>query len=223
MTSFTDMLVTEINDMILKAGGRVSTLPQYEDMRYPKFIPLMKFHTVSYTIRGFGSVMIMKTNAMGGMMKLLTMSFMPSGGKEIPYLLVDCMCMKKKNLAYVEYYDCTGKKLGFDSVDEICDNYATVPDYEEKPAWYVSERMKGSMIKGGEGVSSDDLRLMVLDSISNYLSLIRIVDSDKACLEGLAKFRDRMITEGNPSSGTMSKVLGEDGAKQFFMDCVMPM
>jgi hypothetical protein len=31
-----------------------------------------------------------------------------------------------------------------------------------------------------------------------------------------------MITDGNPSSSTMEKLLGKDGAEKFFREVVMP-
>ena len=40
---------------------------------------------------------------------------------------------------------------------------------------------------------------------------------------GLLHFRNRMITEGNPASQTLNKVLGKEQAVTFFQQYVMPL
>ena len=219
---FTDELnvkLTELMDSIAEDDTR----PEYARMRYPKLIPFMRFETKKYKVGDFGSVMIMQTKAAGGAMKLMTVSFMPYTGKTVPYLLIDCMAMKNKSLAYVEYYDCTGKELAPESLKEIKERYRDVPDYAEKDAWYVGERMDASLIKGGKSADGERLMNMVMDSVSAYLELVREVDTDSSCLPELVNFRKRMIEKGNPSTPVMSKVLGKEEANRFFMECVMPL
>ena len=219
---FTDELnakLTELMDSIAEDDTR----PEYARMRYPKLIPFMRFETKNYKVDDFGAVMIMQTRAAGGAMKLMTVSFMPYTGKAVPYLLIDCMAMKNKSLAYVEYYDCTGKGLAPESLKEIKERYIDVPDYAEKDAWYVGERMNASLIKGGEIVDKERLMNMVMDSVSAYLELVREADTESSCLQELISFRKRMIEKGNPSTPVMSKVLGKEEANRFFMECVMPL
>ncbi len=191
-------------------------------MKYPKLIPMMHFETKSVKT-GFGTLFMMKTKAMGGAMNLLTLSFTPSEGNDIPYLLIDTMSMKKKALSYVEYYDCTGKELSFSSLDALREKYSSVPDYAEKEAWYVKERMPASLIKGGEGADEDILFEMTKESIDAYLSYSEKAEKDPGNLKGLEAFRNRMINEGNPSQGTMEKVLGKEGYLKFYKECIMPM
>lgn len=219
---FTDTLFDYITHR-LDGEACDSTKPEYASMKYPKLIPFMRFTTKRYRLEGFGSIMVMSTNAMGGLMRLLTVSFTPNEGADVPFLLVDCMAMKKKKLAYVEYYDCTGKKLCFDELTGLAERYADVPDYAEKEAWYVKERMPASMIKGGENVDPSALLELAERSIDAYLDLAKTAEKDESNLSGLKAFRERMVTEGNPSSGTMNKVLGEEGQEKFFREYVMPM
>ncbi|MCQ2483534.1 MAG: hypothetical protein MJ153_08620 [Clostridia bacterium] len=221
-TEFTDTLFDYITHR-MDEDACDSTKPEYASMKYPKLIPFMRFTTKRYHLDGFGSIMVMSTNAMGGLMKLLTVSFTPNEGLNVPFLLVDCMSMKKKKLAYVEYYDCTGKKLCFDELSSLAEKYTNVPDYAEKEAWYVKERMPASMIKGGEGVDSSTLLELAERSIDAYLELVGKAEKDEQNLKGLKAFQERMVTEGNPSSETMNKVLGEEGQVKFFRDYVMPL
>lgn len=207
-----------------------TTKKQYAEFSYFKHIKLMKFTTRQFEIEGFGNLMFMHTNAMGGLMKLLTVSFMPNSGIEMPYLLIDLMSMKKKKACFVEYYDCTGKSLSFEALQKIRQKYSDVPEYDEKPAWYIKERMPESLIKGGKVESvpkaeklEQQLLTLVNDSFAAYMSLISDAKIDLSCLLGLQKFKERMQKEGNPSDATMRRVLGEEGAKQFFDEYVMPM
>lgn len=194
----------------------------YSRMRYPKWPVLMRFDVDRYEAAGFGHLMLMKTRAMGGMMNLVTASFTPGEGAEAPYLLIDMMKMGKKRTVFVEYYDCTGKNLRIPELDAVASGYRDVPEYAEKPAWYISERMPCSLIKGTADGSEERLLAMVRDSLSAYAAYCKAAPKDPENLDGLRAFQSRMITEGNPSSGTMEKVLGKDGAERFFRSVVMP-
>ena len=50
----------------------------------------------------------------------------------------------------------------------------------------------------------------------------KIPGVDPAYLEDLKAFRQRMITEGNPSSKTLEMLLKKDGAVRFMEEVVMP-
>jgi len=212
-----------------KQGFQDTTKDEYASFSYPKLIKLMKFTTHQYSVDGFGKVMLMRTNAMGGLMELFTISFMPNTGITMPYLLIDIMSMKKKKACFVEYYDTTGKKLSYKELMAIRDRYKDVPDYNEKSAWYVKERMTESLIKGGAVSNSQEaeelekkLLGLAIESFEAYLNLIPNSEIDASNLDGLKTFKHRMQTEGNPSDSTMRKVFGEEGAKKFFDEYVMP-
>ena len=209
---------------IFRETFRLTEVPAdgYSRMRYPKWPVLMRFHVDRYEAEGFGHLMLMKTRAMGGMMNLVTASFTPGDGLEAPYLLIDMMTMGKKRTVFVEYYDCTGKKLRIPALDQVASAYRDVPAYAEKPAWYISERMPCSLIKGTADGSEERLLSMAKDSLAAYASYCKDAPKDPENLAGLRAFQSRMITEGNPSSGTMEKVLGKDGAERFFRSVVMP-
>ena len=219
MDNLTERIYAYVNEL---EGLKETTEELYREMKYPKLLPMMRFETKRYRADP-GSIFEMKTRAMGGAMELLTLSFTPDTGKDLPFLLIDTMSMKKKALAYVEYYDCTGKKLRFSELDRIKEKYSYLPDYAEKDAWYISERMPASLIKGGEGADENALFEMVRESIDEYFELSMKAGTDENNLKGLSLLRDRMINEGNPSSGTMEKVLGKDGYIRFYKTCVMPL
>ncbi len=199
-------------------------IESFSAFKYPKLIPFMKFTANKYTVKDFGTLMTLETKAMGGMMNLATIVFTPSAGVSVPFLLVDVMSMKKKRTVFVEYYDCT--ENGFtkaDEFDKIKAECSEIPEYDEKPAWYVSERTPFSLIKGDIPENDERLVKMISDSVDAYLRAAKSADKTDANLEKLAIFRDRMVSEGNPSSGVLKKVFGDKGAEDFFRNIIMPL
>ena len=140
------------------------------------------------------------TTKMG--MELLTLSFMPGEGKTLPYLLMDIMEMKKKRCVFVEYYACGNQNLQCEDLKDVWEMYKDLPEYEEKPGWYIAEREPFSLIKTGE---KEKLISMAVDSVSVYLSMI-----------------EKNGTDGNPSSKTLNMLLGKEGADRFMREIVMP-
>lgn len=199
------------------------TQDKYRSFSYPKFIPMMKFEVRQYKIEGFGGLMTMLTDSPFGM-QLLTCSFMPYEGNKVPFLLIDIMIMNGKKIAFAEYYDCTAEKAPQPLLMKVYEKYKNLPQYNEKPAWYIGERTEYSLIKS-LGASGDRhlLSRFVADSVRAYKSSAMAAEKDINELEGLISFRESMINEGNPSSAVLRKVFGEKGAEEFFKCCVMPL
>ena len=201
---------------------REETHAAYAAMQYPKLLPMMHFTVHRYRADGFGTVMTMDTNAMLGMMRLSTLVFTPAAGAAVPFLLIDTMQMKKKSLAYVEYYDCTGKAPALPGAENQRREFANFPDYAEKPAWYVARRTPYSLIKEKGDNTQQELDDMVLTCLERYLAAAEAAPKDPANLVGLRSFQQEMLDKGNPSSATLNKVLGEAGARTFFETVIMP-
>ncbi len=180
---------------------------------------MMRFHLEQYAVEGLGNLCVLKTRAMLGLMNLLTVVVTPSSGKNVPFLLIDTMDMGKKHLCYVEYYDCTADGADKDLLLAASAPYGDVADYAEKPAWYVQERMAGSLIKTGEKAR---LEQMALDALTAYAQQAAAAPVKPENLEGLKAFQQRMVQEGNPSTAALTKTLGQEGAETFFRTVVMP-
>lgn len=198
------------------------TRAAYAAMKYPRLVPVMCLTSRQYALEGFGNLFTMDTSAMGGLMKLTTLVFTPSSGGEVPFLLIDTMAMGKKRLAYVEYYDCTAGGASLPESEGQGAEFAALPDYGETPAWYVERRTPYSLIKGGEGADAGALNAMVKTCLGRYLRAAGTARRDSANLEGLRAFQRDMLTRGNPSSGTLNKVLGKEGAEEMFKRAIMP-
>ncbi len=206
-----------------RLGATEETAPDFANMQYPSWLPLMKFEVHQYPIEGFGQLMTMDTKMMGGIMKLSTIVFTPSSGKNVPFLLIDTMQMPGKNLAYVEYYDLTEGGADLHLAETYKERFAEIPDYEETPAWYVERRTPYSLIKGGKGVSKASLDKMVLFAVDCYLESLNNAEVKEENIGKLKAFQKEMVELGNPSTATMTKVLGsKEAADYFFERIVMP-
>ncbi len=181
--------------------------------------PMMRFRLEQYEVEGLGNLCVLRTKAMLGLMKLVTVVVTPSSGKNVPFLLIDTMDMGKKHLCYVEYYDCTAAGADRDLLLAAGAPYADVADYAEKPAWYVSERMAGSLIKTGDRAR---LEQMALDALAAYREQAAAAPVKAENIPGLRAFQRRMVREGNPSTAALTRTLGKEGAEAFFQTVVMP-
>lgn len=191
------------------------------ELKYPKLIPLFHFTVRRYRCP-FGNLLTMDTDAMGGKMLLSTVVFTPDTGRSLPVLLIDSMDMKKKSLMYAEYYDCTASGAVLPAGDTQKAEFSGLPDYAEKPAWYIERRMPCSLIKGGDGCPPEKLREMALTCVRRYLEAAGTAETDRKNLAGLQKFQDEMWTLGNPSSDILTKALGKKDAEIFFRNMIMP-
>ncbi len=181
--------------------------------------PMMRFHLEQYEVEGLGNLCVLRTKAMLGLMNLVTVVVTPNTGKNVPFLLIDTMDMGKKHLCYVEYYDCTADGADNDLLLAAGAPYADAANYAEKPAWYVSERMKGSLIKTGDRAR---LEQMATDALTAYREQAAATPAKAENLTKLKAFQERMVKEGNPSTSALTKVLGKEGAEAFFRTVVMP-
>ncbi len=181
--------------------------------------PMMRFHLEQYDVDGLGNLCVLRTRAMLGLMNLLTVVVTPNSGRNVPFLLIDTMDMGKKHLCYVEYYDCTAAGADKDLLLAAGAPYADVADYAEKPAWYVSERMAGSLIKTGDRAR---LEQMAQDALKAYAQQAAAAPVKAENMEGLKAFQERMVREGNPSTAALTRTLGKEGAEAFFRTVVMP-
>ena len=119
----------------------------------------------------------------------------------------------------MEYYDCTAEGADKDLLLAAGAPYADVADYAEKPAWYVSERMAGSLIKTGDRAR---LEAMARDALEAYAAQAAAAPVKPENVPGLKAFQERMVREGNPSTAALTRTLGREGAEVFFRTVVMP-
>lgn len=217
-----DIAAGELTDIFASKNElRALDAGAYAKMRYPKLIPMMRFWVKRFAAAEFGNVFSMYTKAMGGMMQLCTIVFTPNRGADVPLLLIDIMAFGKKRAAFVEYYDCTKNRPPRAELTAVKKKYASLADYPEKPAWYIGERTDFSLIKGG--ADEDALCAMLRDSLNAYADVCAAANVRRAeNIEGLGAFIERMVKEGNPSSATLKRVLGDRGAEDFFRFAIMP-
>lgn len=212
-------ILNKTEALLKEYGAKKQLEDRYSHMKYLKFLPLMHFYVDQYELDGYGHIMSMHTTTKMGM-ELLTLSFMPGSGKNLPYLLMDSMTMKSKRCVFVEYYGCGNRDLNDAALKEVFEKYKNLPDYVEKTGWYISEREPYSLIKSG---TEEELTEMAAASLEAYLSSIDSAVVDPGYTMQLDAFRARMIEDGNPSSKTLEMLLKKDGAVKFMKEVVMPL
>ncbi|MBQ8994712.1 MAG: hypothetical protein IJ091_02745 [Oscillospiraceae bacterium] len=212
-------ILKETKELLARSGAVKRPEDQYSHMRYLKWLPIMRFDVERYDLEGYGTVMSMHTTTKMGM-ELLTLSFMPGEGLAVPYLLMDSMSMKSKKCVFVEYYGCGNDHLEEKKLREVWEQYRELPDYAEKPGWYIAEREPYSLIKSG---TEEQLCDMAADSLKAYLLAVESATRDPEYPPQLKKFRERMIRDGNPSSKTLKMLLKKEGADRFMREVVMPL
>jgi len=189
--------------------------------KYKKFGNLfIKFKARQFKVNNFGYMFILDTNAFFGLMKLSTLVFTPASGIDVPFLLVDIMSMKKKNVGFIEFYDLTKNKTGHPDFNKLVEKYNDVENYTEEDAWYIKERTPYSLIKGGLNTSKAQIDTMAINAIKTYILIAQESKIDKDNLPGLYNFKERMIKEGNPSSKILKSVLNKK-ADHFFKEYIM--
>src|SRR5574344_124449 len=201
----------------------------YADMTWPRVIPFMKLHAEQYTADGFGTLMTLSTRAAGNFLTVETAVFTPGAGINMPLLLVDASVTKQKCIVFAEFYDCTTGRLPQPELEKNAEQFSGLHDYEEKPAWYIRERAPYSLIKSVSPGEAEYLRRMARCTIQTYLEAVR-KNSDKPVSDdersgnilNLHAFQNRMVTEGNPSSSVLRRVLGKTEAEKFFRTIIMP-
>ena len=208
-----------IKQILMDKGLRNVTPKKYQEFVYPKVFPLMQFQTQLYQMKEFGHLLFLQTTTKWGM-NLLTCSFTPSYGLNIPYLLIDCMETSKKATVFTEFYDCTVTHKTPKPLVEVYHQHAGLADYQEKEGWYTPLREDYSLIKA----VYDELSMIevIFDTVTAYGEVMNSAETDLSNLEKLSSFRHRMIVEGNPATGILKKALGKDDMVEFYRTCIMP-
>ncbi len=78
-------------------------------------------------------------------------------------------------------------------------------EYAEKPAWYVGERMEGSLIKTGDKAR---LEQMAMDAQTASREQAAAAPVKAENINGLKAYQPRMVKEGYPSTAALTRTLG---------------
>jgi hypothetical protein len=227
-----DLFYDEAEDFAREVPLNGISAGEYAHMRWPRLLPLLRFGVRCFAAPSFGNITVMRTRSLLGLMKLSTTVFIPNRGVGAPLLLTDVMTFGGKSAVFAEFYDLTAGGVCTDERDaaelyEISKKYRTLPDYPEKPAWYVQERAPYSLIKGGKDRAA--LAEMLGETVRVYSHYCAgraaqppQADAARENLKGIAAFAGRMVILGNPSRSILEKTLGARGAENFFRNIVMP-
>ncbi len=188
-----------------------------------KIYGIMNFDVEQYDIKELGNLSIMRMNALG-LMQMVTIVITPKD-KNLPLLSADYMYILSNRKAYLEFYDVVESKdsiyqILLDTLAKGLENYKHLENIVTSEAWYAP-LLTVTAYKGGKSNADEDLKNMLLDSLTNYiehakqLPLLSTGAKEKK-KEITVAYTDGLIEKGGISTDVFKKQLGPEETKNFF-------
>lgn len=188
-----------------------------------KIYGIMKFDVEQYHIEELGNISIMRMNALG-LMQMATMVITPQD-KNMPLLSADYMYILSNRKAYLEFYDVVAQKdenynTLLNALSNGLEKYKHLENIETSEAWYA-HLLTVTSYKGGKPDADEDLKNMLLDSLTTYLNhakqLPLLSAEEKAKKKEITvAYTDGLIEKGGISTDVFKKQLGPEETKNFF-------
>ena len=213
---------TALRDSVLAALGRSYTLKQ-EDLGADARLSAkgMTFETESWEIPGVGHLCVMRMNAFFGLMRMETAIIAPTG-VDFPLINLDWVKAFGTETQIAELYD-TQLLPWPDECREafgyVCDRYADLPDAPAgDPHWYDDILYPCSFHKKGRGLT-ERMSSAAQDYLTVYVELLAaapICDPAEKAAKVQA-FAERLFEEGGPAVNQVTKLFGEQTARQLIL------
>ena len=219
-----DVMNNTINTVlsILKENHKLTPINvgKYKKM---KFYGIMKFDVEQYHISELGNLSIMRMNTLG-LMQMATVVITPQD-KNLPLLSADYMYILSNRKAYLEFYDVVEKKddaykMLLNRLSTTLDNYKHLEAIQVSDAWYA-HLLTVTSYKGGKSNIDEDLKNMLLDSLTLYMThakqLPLLSEEAKSKKKNITlAYTDGLIEKGGISTDVFKKQLGPEETKHFF-------
>ncbi|MFA9396886.1 MAG: hypothetical protein ACERKV_01280 [Clostridiaceae bacterium] len=220
-------IVKKISEKFILEKCEIGDLKEFT---YPKVLPIMKYKADKYKVDKLGNMTILKCK-MFNLMSLVTVVLTPDLSRNIPFVIIDIVCVRNKYISFFEFFDIhTNNDEAIEKFKEdtlkIKKKYKDLDEHIEKPNWYVPIRAKYSLLKHGNKDKEYEISNMIMECLDNYLLFVSKAKEPEDIVssrERLTMFIDDLINKGNPSSKPISKALGNEKAKKFFEDVVFYM
>jgi len=216
MNDTVDAVLAELNENFTVTPVDVG---DYKEM---KIYGIMKFDVEQYDIKDLGNLSIMRMNM--GLMQMATVVITPQD-KNLPLLSADYMYILSNRKAYLEFYDVVASKdetynTLLDALSNVQKKYDHLENVEASEAWYA-HLLTVTSYKGGSFDADNDLKGMLVDSLSAYLAhakqLPLLTEDEKAeKLTITVNYTDGLIEQGGISTDVFKKELGPEETKKFF-------
>lgn len=177
----------------------------------------MHFHMQAYMAEGAGKLFLMDMKALGGMMKMETVTFTPTS-LDGPILSGDAVWALGKSTLVLELYDTTLSHPDFKALGAIKEIYASLPSYDPGNPAYYRLRLPESDYKRGRKIK-DALRVMAEEYGEAYFRALKSCDviSMQEKQKKNAEFSEMLYACGGPAVNQFKKMIGEEKTKEFLV------
>ena len=178
----------------------------------------MHFHIKTYQAEGAGKLFLMDMKAMGGLMRMGTLTFTPTS-LDGPIISIDEVYALGRSTLVLELYDTTLSHPGFHSLDPVKEEYSPLPSYVPEDHPYYRFRMPQSDYKRGRGIKTQ-LSTMAEQYFKAYLNELRMcsqIDPSEKIRKN-QEFSNSLFESGGPAVNKFKEMIGEDKTKIFLTE-----
>lgn len=178
----------------------------------------MVFTNKHYIAKGLGSVSTMEMVAAGGAMKMDSIIINPFY-VDSPLVSYDRVKAFGKDTLLLESYNtCLDNVFNQESLLELKEKYAYIPDHVAKPCWYDDITMPFAICK--DGSTSDEIKY---DEIAKEFIEAYILECLKTPLCDVEKkkqsaklYSDGLLNNGGPATDPFKMAVGVEKTTEFF-------
>lgn len=178
----------------------------------------MKFKIRSFQVEGVGTLSIMTTRWLFGLMEMETLIMTPVQ-KDAPLFSYDRIWAFNNDACLVELYDTQLSPCDMSGFDHLKAEAKKYPTYELKKYWYDKMRYKQSMsIKGNRISQSEKFSALRDEYFKEYLKLVenspdcRVLDKKDNCED----YVNGLLEGGGASTSVFVKAIGKEKTQELF-------
>ena len=177
----------------------------------------MKFVIRSFEAKGLGHVSVMEAKGFFGLMKMDTLIVTPDA-IDLPLYSYDRILAMGNDTLIAECYDTLESPVSTETLCQVKDKYAFLPDRDPGKHWYDSIRLPGSISKKGKKIT-EKMDALASDELSAFLSLPAGPTKDpEAKRKKTEKYVEGLLKNGGPSTDVFKEALGEEKTKKLFRE-----
>ena len=168
----------------------------------------MKFKINAYHAKGLGHVSVMKASGFFGLMKMDTLIIVPED-KDLPLYSYDRIFVMGNDTLIVELYDTLINKNNFTVLDDVKNEYQSIPEHDLGSHWYDSIKLSQSISKRTKKNLTEKIDELTLKHFNAFLNLdvTNVLDLKKKN-ELSSKYVNGLLSNGGPSTDVFIKMFG---------------
>ena len=178
----------------------------------------MRFQVKTYQAEGAGKLFVMDMKAMGGLMRMETITFTPTF-LDGPIISVDKVIAFGRHTLVLELYDTTFSHPEFNVLNPVKEKYSSLPSYDPGDHPYYRFRMPQSDYKKGRRIRTqiDSMAEQYCKVYLDELQKCGAVEPSEKTRKNL-EFSNCLFESGGPAVNQFKKMIGEEKTRIFLME-----